>query len=86
MTPFEFRLPTRLFFGAGSIAQLGEVARDLGFARPLLGLDRPEMWFPVLGTAGSVTLASASDSHECKIGQRGYGTPKFSGLGRAGPP
>ena len=40
MTPFEFRLPTRLFFGAGSIAQLGEVARDLGFARPLLVSDR----------------------------------------------
>ena len=40
MAPFEFRLPTRLFFGAGSIAQLGEVARDLGFSRPLLVSDR----------------------------------------------
>ena len=39
MTPFEFRLPTRLFFGAGSIARLGEVARELGFARPLLVSD-----------------------------------------------
>ncbi len=39
MTPFEFRLPTRLFFGAGSIARVGEVARELGFARPLLVSD-----------------------------------------------
>ncbi len=40
MTPFEFGLPTRLVFGAGTIVRLGEVARELGFSRPLLVSDR----------------------------------------------
>ena len=40
MTPFEFGLPTRLVFGAGTIARLGEVARELGFSRPLLVSNR----------------------------------------------
>ncbi len=40
MTPFEFHLPTRLVFGAGAIDRLGTLARELGFARPLLVSDR----------------------------------------------
>ena len=36
MTPFDFHVPTRLVFGAGAIRRLGTLARDLGFARPLL--------------------------------------------------
>jgi alcohol dehydrogenase len=39
MTPFEFHVPTRLVFGAGAIDRLGTLARDLGFARPLLVSD-----------------------------------------------
>ena len=40
MTPFEFHVPTRLVFGAGTIARLGTLARDLDLARPLLVSDR----------------------------------------------
>ena len=40
MTPFEFHVPTRLVFGAGTIDRLGALARDLGFTRPLLVSDR----------------------------------------------
>ena len=39
MRPFDFQLRTRLVFGPGSIARLGEVSRALGFARPLLVAD-----------------------------------------------
>ena len=39
MTPFEFHVPTRLVFGAGTIDRLGALARDLGLARPLLVSD-----------------------------------------------
>lgn len=39
MRPFDFRLPTRLVFGAGSIERLGAVAREGGFRRPLLVAD-----------------------------------------------
>jgi alcohol dehydrogenase len=30
MTPFDFRLPTRIVFGAGRLPELGELARSLG--------------------------------------------------------
>jgi alcohol dehydrogenase len=39
MTPFDFHVPTRLVFGAGTVDRLGTLARDLGFARPLLVSD-----------------------------------------------
>ena len=39
MTPFDFHVPTRLVFGAGAMDRLGTLARDLGFARPLLVSD-----------------------------------------------
>jgi alcohol dehydrogenase len=38
--PFEFKLQTRLIFGAGSITRLGELARELGFQKTLLVADR----------------------------------------------
>ncbi len=38
--PFESHLPTRLVFGAGVLARLGEVARELSFRRALLVADR----------------------------------------------
>ena len=40
MDSFEFQLPTRLIFGAGSIDRLGELARELGFRRTLLVADQ----------------------------------------------
>ena len=39
MTPFDFHLPTRLVFGGGAIDRIGELARDRGFARPLVVSD-----------------------------------------------
>jgi alcohol dehydrogenase len=40
MDTFEFQLQTRLIFGAGTIARLGELARELGFRRALLAADQ----------------------------------------------
>ena len=40
MTPFEFRLRTRLVFGSGTIDRLGPLAREFGLSRPLLVTDR----------------------------------------------
>ena len=40
MRSFDFQLPTRLIFGAGSIERLGTVAREHGFRRPLLVADQ----------------------------------------------
>jgi alcohol dehydrogenase len=39
VTPFETHVRTRIVFGAGSLARLGEVARELGFRRTLLVTD-----------------------------------------------
>jgi len=39
VTPFDFRPRTRVVFGAGEFARLGEVARDLGGTRCLLVAD-----------------------------------------------
>lgn len=39
MTPFDFTLSTRLVFGPGTLNRLGELARALGFRRPLLVAD-----------------------------------------------
>jgi alcohol dehydrogenase len=40
MTPFDFRPRTRIVFGAGEFARLGELARELGGSRCLLVADR----------------------------------------------
>src|SRR3984957_18300052 len=42
MTPFDFRPRTRVLFGAGEFARLGEVARELGGTR-CLGVGDPGM-------------------------------------------
>jgi alcohol dehydrogenase len=39
VTSFDFTLRTRLVFGPGSLARLGELARELGFRRTLLVAD-----------------------------------------------
>lgn len=39
LAPFDFVQRTRLVFGAGSLARLGELARELGFQRTLLVSD-----------------------------------------------
>src|SRR5215471_17283691 len=40
MTPFDFRPRTRILFGSGEFARLGEVARELGGTRCLLVADQ----------------------------------------------
>ncbi|MEP6636653.1 MAG: iron-containing alcohol dehydrogenase [Acidobacteriota bacterium] len=40
MQSFDFQPRTRVIFGAGAVARLGELARDLGFRRTLLVADR----------------------------------------------
>ena len=57
--PFDFQLRTRLVFGAGAVEQLGHVARELRFTRPLVVADpgllkagHVERAMRLLGTAG----------------------------------
>jgi len=40
MHPFDFQLRTRVVFGDGALARLGELARELSFTRALLVADR----------------------------------------------
>ena len=44
LTGFDFHSPTRVVFGAGSLARLGELARELGDTRVLLVTDRSAPW------------------------------------------
>ena len=53
MQPFDFQLRTRLVFGAGALARLGTLARELDFRRTLLVADRG------LVSSGHVAEASA---------------------------
>jgi len=39
MEPFDYQARTRVVFGAGALARVGELARDLGFRRALLVAD-----------------------------------------------
>ena len=39
MRPFDFQLRTRAVFGNGTLARLGELARELGFTRTLIVAD-----------------------------------------------
>jgi alcohol dehydrogenase len=41
MTPFDFRLPTRIVFGAGRLAELGELAASLGDIKRVLVVSDP---------------------------------------------
>ncbi len=54
MIPFDFHPRTRIVFGAGSLARLGEIARGLGFTRTLVVAD------PGISAAGLVVPAEAS--------------------------
>jgi alcohol dehydrogenase len=54
LQPFDFHSPTRVVFGAGSLGQLGELARELGDTRVLLVTD------PGLEEAGHPQRAMAS--------------------------
>jgi alcohol dehydrogenase len=40
IAPFDFQLRTRVVFGPGTLGRLGELARELGFARTLVVADR----------------------------------------------
>jgi len=54
MTAFEFQSRTRILFGAGALARIGELAREYGFRRALLVADRGVL------SAGYVERAAAS--------------------------
>ena len=54
MPPFDFRLRTRVVFGDGAFARLGELARELSFTRTLVVADRG------IVAAGLVQQAAAS--------------------------
>jgi alcohol dehydrogenase len=54
VTPFELESRTRLVFGPGTLARLGEIARELGFRRTLVVSD------PGIVAAGFAARASAS--------------------------
>ena len=41
MTPFDFRLPTRIVFGAGRLPELGELAKSLGDVTRILVVSDP---------------------------------------------
>lgn len=52
MTRFDFRPRTRVLFGDGEFARLGEVARELGGTKCLLVGDRGMVEAGYLGEAG----------------------------------
>lgn len=54
LKPFDFHVPTRVVYGAGSLQRLGELARELGDTRVLLVTD------PGLEAAGHPQRAMAS--------------------------
>lgn len=54
MRPFDFYPRTRVVFGDGVLSRLGELARELGFTRPLIVSD------PGIVAAGLVARAKAS--------------------------
>lgn len=54
MRPFDFRLRTRVVFGEGALARLGDLARELSFTRTLIVADRG------IVAAGHVDRAAAS--------------------------
>src|SRR5918997_4143289 len=53
MQPFDFQLHTRVVFGAGALARLGTLARELNFRRTLLVADH--------GLVASGHVAEASE-------------------------
>ena len=54
MRPFDFQLRTRVVFGEGALARLGDLARELSFTRTLIVADRG------IVAAGHVDRAAAS--------------------------
>jgi alcohol dehydrogenase len=66
---FDFRAPTRLVVGAGTLGQLGELARELGGTRALVVSD------PGIVAAGHTAAGLAA------LGRAGIETAVFSGFG-----
>lgn len=54
MQPFDFHLPTRVVFGDGALARLGELAREQSFTRTLIVAD------PGIVAAGHAAAAAAT--------------------------
>jgi alcohol dehydrogenase len=59
MQPFDFQLHTRVVFGAGALARLGGLARELGFRRTLLVADRGLVVSGHVAEASGVLAASS---------------------------
>ena len=62
MQAFDFQSHTRVVFGEGSIARLGELARELGFRRTLLVADRGLLGSGHVGEAGGFLRAARIDA------------------------
>ena len=54
--------PTRVLFGNGRLAELGEAAKGAGFRRPLIVTDPGLMKFPVIGQAKAILKAAGIDA------------------------
>ncbi|MFN2481049.1 MAG: iron-containing alcohol dehydrogenase [Pyrinomonadaceae bacterium] len=96
MTPFDFQPRTRVVFGEGAIARLGELARELNFRRTLVVTDRGlvasghvEEASEILTRAGVVAIPfqdfdSDPDSLMCEAGRdfaASHGIDSVVGLG-----
>ncbi len=68
MTPFEFQIRTRLVFGVGSLARVGELAREYGGRRVLLVTDH-----------GIVKAGHAETARE-RLAQEGCEVVLYSGV------
>jgi alcohol dehydrogenase len=61
---FDFNIRTRVVFGDGSLARLGELARELAFTRTLIVADRGIV-ATGLAERGAATLEAAGISAFC---------------------
>jgi alcohol dehydrogenase len=63
MPEFDFTLRTRVVFGDGVFARLGELARELGFTRSLIVADRGIVATGQVGRAGELLAGAGIASH-----------------------
>src|SRR4051794_41893749 len=70
MVPFDFQPRTRIVFGQGAIARLGQLARGLGFKRTLLVADQ------------GIVQAGYAASGTALLESSGIGVLPFHGVGQ----
>jgi alcohol dehydrogenase len=63
MVPFDFQPRTRVVFGPGTLARLGPLARDLGFARTLLVADAGVIEAGHVAAAERLLAAAGVETH-----------------------